>query len=286
MGAAARAAGSEASDAGTRRMSCAAVAAGAVGAGASPGNDPMSSQRVPEPADPFRRAAPMPRVEAVRRHPLFAREIARVEEAEADREFCRHGLPHLLDVARIAWIRCLEEGLAIPRDVVWAAALLHDIGRAEQYATGEPHDAAGERIAAEILGTVGDGPRFMDSERAAIVAAVAGHRARGSVAGARRDDGCDARARRDAVGVRRPCGSGAGDGGSGAGLVRAGSEGVPEACVPTITADSRTAAVPTALDALPALIAWADHASRACYACPAASSCYWPDAERNLDLRI
>lgn len=120
----------------------------------------------------------MPRADAVMRDERFSRALAAIERAERDRVWCRHGLGHLLDVARLAHIANLEQGCGIPRDVVYAAALLHDIGRAEQYASGEDHDAAGARIAGEILGTVDADHRFSAEERAAIAAAVAGHRGR------------------------------------------------------------------------------------------------------------
>ena len=55
------------------------------------------------------------------------------EKREVDRHYCRHDFNHLLDVARIAWILCLERGCAYPQGVVYAAALLHDIGRFMQY---------------------------------------------------------------------------------------------------------------------------------------------------------
>ena len=167
----------------------------------------------------------MPRVDAVAAHPLFRAELAVIEAAEAERAFCRHGLSHLLDVARLAWIRALEEGLALDRELVYVAALLHDIGRAEQYRVGTPHDMAGERVAAEILGTLEDGDGFSGAERELVLAAVRGHRSHGGTA----------------------------DGG--------------------------------AFD-LPGLIVWADHASRPCFACPAADACYWPAEKRNLNLEI
>ena len=118
----------------------------------------------------------LPRAAAVLRDSRFAASIDAVERSERARVWCRHGLDHLLDVARLAHISNLESGCGIPRDVVYAAALLHDIGRSVQYATGEDHDAAGARIAGEILGTVDADYRFSAEERAAIVAAVAGHR--------------------------------------------------------------------------------------------------------------
>ena len=147
-------------------------------------------------------AAPaMPRVDAILHHLIFQRELARVDALERDRAFCRHGLAHLLDVARVAWIRVLEDGLPLDRELVYAAALLHDIGRAEQYASGVPHDVTGERIAAEILGTVGDGTRFPSSDERAILDAVRGHRVRSE--GARRGQLAEVVAWADKV--SRPC---------------------------------------------------------------------------------
>lgn len=118
----------------------------------------------------------MERAAAIAESELFTRCLAGIEAAEADRVFCRHGLPHLLDVARIAWILNLERGCGLRRDVVYAAALLHDIGRAAQYQTGEPHDEAGERIAAEVLDALPEPLHFDGTDRAAILHAVGGHR--------------------------------------------------------------------------------------------------------------
>lgn len=119
---------------------------------------------------------PMPRVTAIWNHPQFQRELQRLNDLERDRMFCRHGLPHLLDVARIAWILCLEDDLGLDRELVYAAALLHDIGKAEQYLKGTPHEAAGEKIASEILATF-DADIFMTvSEARAVLRAVRGHR--------------------------------------------------------------------------------------------------------------
>lgn len=116
---------------------------------------------------------PMPEVEAVRTHPLFEEWYARLEKAEEGREFCCHQMTHLLDVARIAYIRVLERGLPFRKEVVYAAALLHDIGKAAQYEEDEPHEVVGARIAQEILLDV-DG--FDPREKTMIVAAVAQHR--------------------------------------------------------------------------------------------------------------
>ena len=112
------------------------------------------------------------RVENIRAHRLFREALADIEVLEKDRIYCRHGLEHLLDVARIGSIFVLEEGLGIPADVIYAAALLHDLGRAEEYRSGEPHDEAGARIAAEIL----EDTDYTDEEKKMILAAVSEHR--------------------------------------------------------------------------------------------------------------
>lgn len=112
-------------------------------------------------------------VEAVRRHPVYVDHMKRLARLEHDRVYCKHQAVHLLDTARIAYIRALERKMPFRKEVIYAAALLHDVGKAEQYECGEPHEKAGARIATEILSDV-DG--FSALEKTAIVAAVAQHR--------------------------------------------------------------------------------------------------------------
>ena len=114
----------------------------------------------------------MDRAERVRCHPALQRSLEAVCKAEEGRIFCGHGLGHLLDVARIAYILNLEEHLGIRRDVVYAAALLHDSGKAEQYRLGIPHERTGAALAREILGECG----YTPSEQEAIAAAIGAHR--------------------------------------------------------------------------------------------------------------
>lgn len=126
----------------------------------------------------------MPRVDAIWNHPLYQERFGALQRAERDRMFCRHDLQHFLDVARIAWTVLLERThdvraepfSCVARDAVYAAAFLHDIGRADEYETGESHDIASARIAAEILGTVEQDKRFSSSECDQILAAIAHHR--------------------------------------------------------------------------------------------------------------
>lgn len=60
-------------------------------------------------------------------------------------------MEHLIAVARIAYIISLEEQSGISKDIIYAASLLHDIGRAEEYDTGRSHNEAGAEKAEAIL---------------------------------------------------------------------------------------------------------------------------------------
>lgn len=123
----------------------------------------------------------MERVNRILRHEGYKRHLQENQVAEEGRIFCHHNMEHFLDVARIAMIFNLREGLEIPQDMVYGAALLHDIGRHEQYETGIPHETASARIALDILADCGYG----SEEIREIVEAIAGHRDSGN--GGRQD---------------------------------------------------------------------------------------------------
>lgn len=114
----------------------------------------------------------MERIDKILKHDLFIENLEKNETAEADRRFCRHNMVHFLDVARIGWIINLEEELNLPRDMVYAAALLHDIGRHRQYAEGVPHEEASAEIAPVILQECG----FRPEETDIITDAILQHR--------------------------------------------------------------------------------------------------------------
>ncbi|MGN0367578.1 MAG: HD domain-containing protein [Wujia sp.] len=78
-----------------------------------------------------------------------------IYELEQDREFCLHGIEHSLDVARIAYILNLEEQLQLEKTEIYAAALLHDIGRAKEYQQGSSHHEESAKLANQILRDVG-----------------------------------------------------------------------------------------------------------------------------------
>lgn len=105
-------------------------------------------------------------------HPRFRAQLEALEEWEKDRVFCRHDLVHFLDVARIATILCMEEGLHLSRDLIYTTALLHDLGRAEQYRSGKDHALASAEEADFYLSLTD----FSLSEKALIREAILRHR--------------------------------------------------------------------------------------------------------------
>lgn len=113
----------------------------------------------------------MSRAGAVIEHPLLRERLAELEKLEADRIFCCHGIGHLLDVARLAYIFALERGYDIDKELIYATALLHDIGRSTQYKEGIPHAEAGLEPALEVLSDCG----FSKAESVMALLAIASH---------------------------------------------------------------------------------------------------------------
>lgn len=93
----------------------------------------------------------MNRVNQILRHPLFQQTLKQIEAAEESRIYCGHGLEHLLSVARVATILAADEGIKLPRSMIYAAALLHDLGRAMEYTGGLPHQEGSLQLAGPIL---------------------------------------------------------------------------------------------------------------------------------------
>lgn len=115
----------------------------------------------------------MERVQKLILDPQYRHFLQRTGQHEEGRSFCRHTFGHLLDVARIAWILCLERGLDIPRPLVYAAALLHDIGRFAQYEDSSKDHAEESAVLAEPLLTRYG---FDNGEITAIQRAIRAHR--------------------------------------------------------------------------------------------------------------
>lgn len=123
------------------------------------------------------------RLSFIRRHPLYVSSLHRLEELEKTRIFCRHQTEHLLDVARIAYILNLEGGLGLNRDLIYTAALLHDIGKSRQYEEGIPHETASAALAERILSDMPSDLAFTAEEQLQILTAIRGHRKPRSGAG-------------------------------------------------------------------------------------------------------
>lgn len=114
----------------------------------------------------------MDRINQILNHDLFKEYVRRNEQAEANRRFCRHNMEHFMDVARIGMLLNLEEGYGIAKEMVYGAALLHDVGRFQQYLDKTPHEIASAQLAQEILQDSG----FSDREAEIITEAIRNHR--------------------------------------------------------------------------------------------------------------
>lgn len=93
----------------------------------------------------------MERFQKIVCHETYKQTYEKLQELEKDREFCGHDMEHFLSVARISYLMVLEKNLDIPKDIIYATAFLHDMGRADQYEKGISHDEAGAILAEEIL---------------------------------------------------------------------------------------------------------------------------------------
>ena len=111
-------------------------------------------------------------MDKILKHDLFIANMNKNQAAEAGRCFCRHDMVHFLDVARIGMILNLEEGQNLDKDLIYAASLLHDIGKHRQYDEGIPHEKASAEIAPAILQDCG----FNEDETDVIIKAILAHR--------------------------------------------------------------------------------------------------------------
>lgn len=100
------------------------------------------------------------KIERILKHEIFIASMDRIMQFEKKRIYCKHDILHSLDVARICYILVLENDLSYSKDVIYALALLHDIGRSKQYESGENHSIIGGKLAVEIMHDVG----FLESD--------------------------------------------------------------------------------------------------------------------------
>ncbi|SFR09078.1 HD domain-containing protein [Desulfoscipio geothermicus DSM 3669] len=133
----------------------------------------------------------MYRVDNILKDPWYNKCLEHNAAWERERRFCRHDLQHMLDVARITYMLMLEDGClgkvaAIGasgkpldgKEIIYAAGLLHDMGRWVQYKTGEDHAVAGARMAGPVLDRAG----FDAAEKEIITTAIREHRTGGPAA--------------------------------------------------------------------------------------------------------
>lgn len=114
----------------------------------------------------------MNNVDKILNSKLYKEALEKLKKYEENREFCNHTIEHFIDVARIAYIMVLEEGIDVSKEVIYAIGLLHDIGRVKQYEEGINHDIASVDMSREILKETS----FTKEEINIILNGIANHR--------------------------------------------------------------------------------------------------------------
>jgi len=115
----------------------------------------------------------MTRVNQLLDHKDYINYIEKIDRLERERHFCKHGFEHGLNVARIAYAYLLEKReWLLPKESVYAAAFLHDIGRWLEYETGEDHAEASSRLALPLL----EACEFSSSDIQVILTGIREHR--------------------------------------------------------------------------------------------------------------
>ena len=114
----------------------------------------------------------MERINKIYHHPCYQEAYQKLQKLEEERIFCGRSMVHFLDVPRLIYIYSLEEQVKIDKEAIYAVALLHDIGRHEQYLYGTAHQYASARISEEILPECG----FDEKEQKLIIEAILSHR--------------------------------------------------------------------------------------------------------------
>ena len=114
----------------------------------------------------------MRRADKILKNEKFRAYLDKTARYERDRIYCLHDIAHALDTARLAYIKSLEENGKIDKEIIYAAALIHDIGRCKQYEDGTPHDEASVMLGRGIL----EECEFSADEIEMILTAVSEHR--------------------------------------------------------------------------------------------------------------
>ena len=114
----------------------------------------------------------MERLMCIFKDEKYTQYLETINENEKTRIFCRHGLQHFLDVARISYILNLEEGLGYSKEVIYVASFLHDIGRGAPKNIATEHEKDSWIIGEELLKMYS----FSREEISLVKQAVLGHR--------------------------------------------------------------------------------------------------------------
>jgi len=125
------------------------------------------------------------RIDNILKDSVYMEYVDHNARAAQDDPFCKHDLVHMVDVARIAYILVLERqdinyfikeaglrGREAAKEVIYAAGLLHDIGKWKEIESGVDHAAYGARLARDIL----ERSEFDDNEISVITRAIFEHR--------------------------------------------------------------------------------------------------------------
>lgn len=97
--------------------------------------------------------------------------LCELNKLEENRVYCRHDIHHLCEVARIMLIKNKTEQLNINHDIIVATALLHDIGRINEYKFNQDHRTSGLDFARDILLDC----NYKNTEIEAICTAISNH---------------------------------------------------------------------------------------------------------------
>jgi putative nucleotidyltransferase with HDIG domain len=109
------------------------------------------------------------------KHPKFIEYLKLNETEEVDRKFCHHDLQHAIDVGRVAYITALENKFCLSKDIIYSAALLHDIAKWKQYREKVDHAAEGALLARQILEDI----KMHGQDTEMILDAISNHRVKG-----------------------------------------------------------------------------------------------------------
>lgn len=114
----------------------------------------------------------MNNIDIITSNPKYLEYVRKIEVFEKERVFCKHTIEHFLDVARISYIQVLENNMKYSKEVIYAIALLHDIGRVLEYEKGIPHHEGSVILSKEIL----ESTNFSGEEKKEILKAIKNHR--------------------------------------------------------------------------------------------------------------